>query len=58
VKTAVIIGVLAWFMTLFWSGGTQVAMGVMPLHLTLLGLAWGLGEIVIASLAGAKLYKE
>ena len=57
-KTAVIIGVLAWFMTLFWSGGTQVAMGVMPLNLTWLGLAWGLGEIVIASLAGAKLYKE
>ena len=45
-------------MTLFRSGGTQVAMGVMPLHLTLLGLAWGLGEIVIASLAGAKLYRE
>ena len=57
-KTAVIIGVLAWFMTLVWSGGTQVAMGVMPLHLTLLGLAWGLGEILIASLAGAKLYRE
>ena len=57
-KTAVIIGVLAWFMTLLWSGGTQVAMGVMPLNLTLLGLAWGLGEIVIASLAGAKLYRE
>ena len=57
-KTAVIIGVLAWFMTLLWSGGTQVAMGVMPLNLTWLGLAWGLGEIVIASLAGAKLYRE
>jgi hypothetical protein len=57
-KTAVIVGLLAWFMTLFWSGGTQVAMGVMPLNLTILGLAWGLGEIVIASLAGAKVYKE
>ncbi len=33
-------------------------MGVMPLNLTILGLAWGLGEIVIASVAGAKVYKE
>ena len=57
-KTAVIVAALAWFMTLVWSGGTQVAMGIMPLNLTLLGLAWGLGEMVIASLAGAKLYRE
>jgi hypothetical protein len=57
-RTAVIVGLLAWFMTLVWSGGTQVALGLMPLNLTILGLAWGLGEIVIASLAGAKLYRE
>ena len=57
-KTAAIVAVLAWFMTLVWSGGTQVAMGVMPLKLTMLGLAWGLGEFVIASLAGARLYRE
>jgi hypothetical protein len=57
-KTAVIVALLAWFMTLVWSGGSQVAMGVMPLRLTLLGLAWGLGEFVIASVAGARLYRE
>jgi hypothetical protein len=57
-KTAVIVALLAWFMTLVWSGGTQVAMGILPLNLTLFGLAWGLGEFVIASLAGARLYKE
>jgi hypothetical protein len=57
-KTAVIIGVLAWFMTLVWSGGAQVAMGIMPLSLTLFGLAWGLVEFLIASLVGAKLYRE
>ena len=57
-KTAVIVAALAWFMTLVWSGGTQVAMGIIPLKLTLFGLAWGLGEMVIASLAGAKLYRE
>jgi hypothetical protein len=57
-KTALIVGALAWFMTLAWSGGSQVAMGIMPLKLTVLGLAWGLGEMMIASLAGAKLYRE
>lgn len=57
-KTAVIVAVLVWFMTLVWSGGSQVAMGIMPLSLTLFGLVWGLGELVIASLVGAKLYRE
>jgi hypothetical protein len=57
-KTALIVGALAWFMTLAWSGGSQAAMGIMPLKLTLVGLAWGLGEMMIASMAGAKLYRE
>jgi hypothetical protein len=57
-RTAVIVAALAWFMTLVWSGGAQVAMGIMPLHLTLLGLVWGLGEMVIASLVGARIYRE
>ena len=57
-KTAVIVALVAWFMSLVWSGGAQVAMGIMPLKLTLIGLAWGLGEMVIASLAGARLYRE
>jgi apolipoprotein N-acyltransferase len=57
-KTAVIVAVLAWFMTLVWSGGAQVAMGIMPLQLTLFGLVWGLVEFLIASLVGARLYRE
>jgi len=56
--TAVTVAVLAWFLTLVWSGGAQVAMGIMPLKLTVMGLAWGLGEVVIATLAGARLYSE
>jgi apolipoprotein N-acyltransferase len=57
-KTAVIVAVLAWFMTLLWSGGAQVAMGIMPMRLTLFGLAWGLVEFLAASLVGARLYRE
>jgi hypothetical protein len=52
------VGAAAWFMTLAWSGGAQAAMGIMPLDLTALGLVWGLGEVVIATLVGAKLYAE
>jgi apolipoprotein N-acyltransferase len=57
-KTAVIVALLTWFMTLVWSGGAQVAMGIMPLRLTIFGLGWGLVEFIIASLVGAKLYRE
>jgi hypothetical protein len=57
-KTAVIVGALVWFMSFAWSGGAQAAMGVMPIDLTLLGVLWGLGEILIASVAGARVYKE
>jgi len=57
-KTAVVVAVVAWLLTFVWSGGAQVAMGVMPLKLTAMGLAWGLGEVVIATLAGARLYTE
>jgi hypothetical protein len=57
-KTAIIVAVLAWFMTLVWSGGAQVAIGIMPLQLTLFGLVWGLVEFLIASLVGARLYRE
>jgi apolipoprotein N-acyltransferase len=57
-KTAVIVALVAWFMTLVWSGGAQVAMGIMPLRLTIFGLGWGLVEFIIASVVGAKLYRE
>ena len=57
-KTTVIVGVLTWFLSLAWSGGAQVAMGIMPLSLTIFGMTWGLGELVIASLVGARLYRE
>jgi hypothetical protein len=33
-------------------------MGIMPLRLTLFGLAWGLVEFLAASLVGARLYRE
>lgn len=57
-KTALCVAGLVWVLSFVWNAGAQAAMGIMPLKLTALGLAWGFGELAIASLAGARLYKE
>jgi hypothetical protein len=57
-KTAVIIGVMTWFLSYFFSGTGQLAMGLMPVSLTVLGLVWGLVELVLAAWVGARLYSE
>jgi hypothetical protein len=35
-----------------------VLMGVFPANVMVVGTLWGLGEIVVASIAGAWVYKE
>jgi hypothetical protein len=57
-KTALTVAVLVWLLSFVWAGGAQTAMGIMPVKLTIVGLVWGLGELVIATLVGAKLYTE
>ena len=36
----------------------MVVYGFMPLKLTVIGTIWGLGELLLAGIVGAKLYKE
>ncbi|HZS09562.1 MAG TPA: hypothetical protein VFD58_32340 [Blastocatellia bacterium] len=57
-KTAVIAGVIVWLLAYVYQGLLSAAMGMFPLSLTLIGLAWGLVEVTLATLAGAWLYKE
>jgi hypothetical protein len=57
-KTALTVAVLVWLLSFVWSGGAQAPMGIMPARLTVVALLWGLGELVIATLVGAKLYRE
>ncbi len=57
-KTALCVASLIWVLSFGWNAGAQAAMGIMPLKLTVLGLVWGFGELAIAALAGARLYKE
>jgi hypothetical protein len=57
-KTAVMAAVLVWFLSYLWSGGAQVAMGIMPPGLGVLGLVWGFVGLIVASLVGARIYTE
>jgi len=57
-KTAVIAGLAVWFFAYAYRSAALVLMGFLPLSVTLFGLAWGLVEIVLASVAGAWAYTE
>jgi hypothetical protein len=58
IKTAMILSVLFWFMTYFLSNVSMVVYGFMPVRLTVIGTAWGLGELLLAGIVGSRLYKE
>jgi hypothetical protein len=58
IKTAVIIASFFWFLTYFLSKVSLVAYGFMPVKLTVIGTLWGLGELLLGSIVGSRLYKE
>jgi hypothetical protein len=57
-KVAIVISIVIWFMTYFWSNAALVAYGFMPFKLAAIGTAWGLLELILASIIGSKLYRE
>lgn len=57
-KIAIIISIIVWFLSYFWSNAALVAYGFMPFKLAFIGTAWGLLELVLASIIGSKLYRE
>ena len=58
VRTAAIAGIAVWFLSPFYAGVAWVLMGVFPAKVTSIGTLWALPEIVVASIAGAWVYKE
>lgn len=58
IKTAVIVSLIFWFLTYFISNVSLIVYGFMPVKLTIIGTVWGLGELLLASIIGSKLYKE
>ncbi len=57
-RTALLVAVLLWFLTSFSSSAANLAYGFMPLGLTVVGMVWGLAELVVAALVGTRLYRE
>jgi len=57
-KTAVIAAVVVWFLAYFWSTVGFGMLGVFPARLLLIGLVWGLVELIVAALVGGRLYSE
>jgi hypothetical protein len=58
IKTAAKVSVIVWFFTYFIANVSNVVYGFMPIGLTVIGTVWGLVELVVASVVGAKLYKD
>lgn len=57
-KTAIIAALFAWFGVYFYCGLINGLLFGIPIGSILMVLGWGLVEFILASLAGAALYKE
>jgi hypothetical protein len=57
-KTAVIAAIIMWFGVCLYCGIIFGLILEQPTNVMLMGIAWCLGEYVIAAIAGAWLYKE
>lgn len=57
-KTAIIAGLIVWFLIFVHGTIADSAMGLFPASISLIAVVWGLFEATIGALAGAWLYKE
>ena len=57
-KAAFVSAIIIWFYAYFLPNAALVAYGFMPFSLTAIGTAWGILEVLIASIIGSRLYKE
>jgi hypothetical protein len=58
VKTAVFAGVLTWLTACVYGNAMSTIIGMFPMSLTLTLAGVGLVELIVATIAGAWLYKE
>lgn len=58
IATAVLNGAVVWFLAFLWPGMGDVVMQMFPSNLVAVAVAWGFVEVVLASIAGAWLYRE
>ena len=57
-KTAIIAGLIVWFLVFVHGAIADSAIGLFPIGISLIAVAWGLFESAIGAMAGAWLYKE
>lgn len=57
-RTASYAGLAVWFVAYGLATESGLAIEILPLKLSLIALLWGLQEAVVATMAGAWLYKE
>lgn len=57
-KTALCAGAAVWFFAYFYGGVGMTVMGMFPRRMMAVSMIWGLAEVLLASVAGASLYKE
>jgi hypothetical protein len=58
VRTALCAGAVTWFLAYAYASVGYGLMGIFPARLLIIGSAWGLMEMLAASVAGAWLYQE
>lgn len=58
IKTALAVAAVFWFYKYFLGNLANVVYGFMPVQLTVIGTVWGLGELLLGGVVGAKLYKD
>ncbi|MEQ1871251.1 MAG: hypothetical protein ABL961_14645 [Vicinamibacterales bacterium] len=57
-RTAALVAVLVWYVSHFSANVSNVMYGFMPVSLTIVGTVWGLVELVVAGVVGARLYRD
>src|SRR5438132_1232244 len=57
-KTAILAGIILWLLAYVWPSLGSGMMGFIPMKLLLISTLWGLGEVILAALAGGAVYKE
>jgi hypothetical protein len=57
-KTALCAGAAVWFFAYLYGSVGMTVMGMFPGRMMAIGLIWGLGELLLAAVAGAYFYKE
>ena len=58
VNTALCAAAMVWFLAYVYPSIGFAVMGVFPTRLIAIGIVWGLGELLLAGVAGAWLYQE